>query len=345
MANHVGSPVLGYTHGNETVQCHGSRHHEFAHQVIILFVLFDERGYLHEGSQNTFAPAIHQVWFIAFRHILFHDMNKSVCQSTGNLEIGKRESDGRVENGKDGIVGIKRILLMSFPAWNHGSVVHFGTGGRDSQHCSQWNSHLWASFFHQFPGVSLVWDTCGNQFGAINDRTTAYGKQEIYILFLAYGNCLFQCVYIGIGLNSPKLGIITSFECLGYLFVNSVCFDTSSSKGNHDTLVGRNLLSQLVYHSFTEKESGRVVKNEIIHNLYWVFYCLERKDRVFSLSLIKILANERKTRKIQSIKGCERSRLWSLSGWRRWWWNTVAGPLRARWLQTGWRAQCVYLFG
>ena len=89
------------------------------------------------------------------------------------------------------------------------------------------------------------------------------------------------------------------------------------SKGNHDTLVGRNLLSQLVYHSFTEKESGRVVKNEIIHNLYWVFYCLERKDRVFSLSLIKILANERKTRKIQSIKGCERSRLWSLSGWRR----------------------------
>lgn len=29
--------------------------------------------------------------------------------------------------------------------------------------------------------------------------------------------------------------------------------------------------------------------------------------------MIKILANERKTRKIQSIKGCERSRLWSLS--------------------------------
>lgn len=150
-----------------------------------------------------------------------------VHRQSGNREERKWRS-GR--EWKDGIVGIKRILLMSFPAWNHGSVVHFGTGGRDSQHCSQWNSHLWASFFYQFPGVSLVWDTCGNQFGAINDRTTAYGKQEIYILFLAYGNCLFQCVYIGIGLNSPKLGIITSFECLGYLFVNSVCFDTSSSK-------------------------------------------------------------------------------------------------------------------
>ena len=86
MPYHVGGPVFGYSHSNETVQSHSGGHHKFTHQVIILFVFFDLRSDLYPVSY-THLLKWHKALGFGDDHYRFHDHDKLAHYANAATDI------------------------------------------------------------------------------------------------------------------------------------------------------------------------------------------------------------------------------------------------------------------
>ena len=90
-----------------------------------------------------------------------------------------------------------------------------------------------SSFLNQFPRIAFIKQGSRNKLGSVDNRTSAYGQQEIYLFFLSQLYGLAQGLYRRIGFNAPELYQMSSGQCLHHLFIHSVFLHTSSAKGNH----------------------------------------------------------------------------------------------------------------
>ena len=274
VSDHVGRPVLRYTHRNEAVQSHRRAEHEVGHLVVIVLIRSDFGGDFDQRLQNTFRPAVHQRRNARDGQVLLHDVYESVCDTAGYLERRQREGGFGIEDRELRERVVARELLLRGEVGDHRPGVHFGAGGRQGHHVAERNDFADFVFIeHQLPGIAVVGNARSDELGTVEYRAAAHREQKIDLFGFALGNGFAQGFDFGIRLDAPELYEVAAFERCDHLVVHAVFLDGAAAESNHDLLVGRNLFRQLGDGAFAEDQLDRILESEVVHTFLVYSVC------------------------------------------------------------------------
>ena len=226
VSNHVSSPILIYSHSEKSVEAHSGSHHKVGAIGIFSITLGqDARRDIDESAQHALGKAIHHFGAAGSGEILLGSVNESVDYTVGHLSLRQTIDRGRVEHRelRKTFRIVERIFLLRGSARDYCATVHLRAGGGQSEHRAERQCGRHFGFAgNKFPRVAIVVDAGSYEFGAIDNRATAYGENKVDFLGFTERNGSHKSVVIGVGFDAAKLYYGALAQRIGHLLVYAV---------------------------------------------------------------------------------------------------------------------------
>ena len=274
MLHIVNLEILGFSHLDHPVFCHGSFPHDVASRFVILRILkgFAEipNNALHQGFGNI----IGHVVLNRETEIGFHDMRQDIESACPQLPQRHGIGVGRIHQGEIRIH--PRIVPVGldvfFRIGQHCGTVHLTAGGRHGyDHAQrQWIEIQIARLFPElFPHVAVVRNGDGNGFAAVHYTAAAHGQNPGNPLFLCQTGALLHFLQGRVGHDAAEFhdfhaGIL---QDSGDFIVYAVLLNGAAAVSQqHLAAIASGQHRQLLcHHTFSEIYLRPILKLKIIH--------------------------------------------------------------------------------